>query len=268
MYYGAAVLLHFVIPSMISVKYLQPNKTQSASHVKRDALRSFVPLVVKGISLYVAEVLHRKGFGVMKDTSVFPIQTLFKNSSDLLYLVSLLLLMDLFHDTWFYFSHRFLHSRWMMKHVHFMHHESNTPSAFTGYSFHWQVPFGVMLFAIPLTCVITYRVEAVTVFSVAVAEIFVFPIPFEIHRIYELWMILIHVGGHCGYEIFPFVPYLGMLLWLCFGGTKDASRWLNDVEHHDIHHRSPHYHFSLYFTHWDYIMGSMHPAYVKSRAQV
>lgn len=116
--------------------------------------------------------------------------------------------------------------------------------------------------------VMTYvcRAEAIVVFSVAVAEIFLFPIPVQVLRIYELWMIIIHIGGHCGYEFFPLVPHAGVLLWACFGGTSAGSRWLNDVEHHDIHHRSPCHHFSLYFTHWDFIMGSMHPGYVKSRA--
>ena len=104
------------------------------------------------------------------------------------------------------------------------------------------------------------------VFSVGVVEMFLFPVPFVVHRTYELWMIMIHVGGHCGYEIFPFVPHFSLAVWACLGGTKQASLWLNDVEHHDIHHRSPCHHFSLYFTHWDFIMGSIHPSYVKTRA--
>lgn len=33
------------------------------------------------------------------------------------------------------------------------------------------------------------RFEALLVFSVAVAEIFIFPIPLALHRVYELWMV-------------------------------------------------------------------------------
>lgn len=49
----------------------------------------------------------------------------------------MIILLDLLHDSWFYFSHRFLHNPWMLRNVHYMHHQSTMPSAFTGYSFHW-----------------------------------------------------------------------------------------------------------------------------------
>ena len=61
--------------------------------------------------------------------------------------------------------------------------------------------------------------EAMIMFSNAVAEIFIFPIPLALHRIYELWMIAIHVGGHCGFEMFPFIPHMGQLLWVLSGNT-------------------------------------------------
>jgi sterol desaturase/sphingolipid hydroxylase (fatty acid hydroxylase superfamily) len=39
------------------------------------------------------------------------------------------------------------------------------------------------------------------------------------------------------------------------------SPLLNTVQHHDLHHRHPRLHFSLYFTHWDRLMGTLHPRY-------
>ena len=36
---------------------------------------------------------------------------------------------------------------------------------------------------------------------------------------------------------------------------------LNTVQHHDMHHRFPTRHFSLYFTHWDRWCGTEHPGY-------
>ena len=87
------------------------------------------------------------------------------------------------------------------------------------------------------------------------------------HRFYELWMILIHVGGHCGFEFFPFVPHVGAVLWGALGANQEWSQLLNDVEHHDFHHQSPSHHFSLYYTHWDHLLGTMHPAYLKARRQ-
>ena len=100
-------------------------------------------------------------------------------------------------------------------------------------------------------------------FSNAVVELFIFPIPLMLHRVYELWMISIHVGGHCGFEMFPFVPHMGQLLWVLSGQSKRVRWALNDVHHHDIHHRYPGYHYSLYFTHWDALLGTLHPEWVK-----
>ena len=48
------------------------------------------------------------------------------------------------------------------------------------------------------------------------------------------------------------------------GGFQPCAA-LNTVRHHDMHHRFPTRHFSLYFTHWDRWCGTEHPAY---RAQV
>jgi sterol desaturase/sphingolipid hydroxylase (fatty acid hydroxylase superfamily) len=40
-----------------------------------------------------------------------------------------------------------------------------------------------------------------------------------------------------------------------------SNPYLNTVQHHDLHHRHPRLHFSLYFTHWDRLMGTLHPSY-------
>jgi Delta7-sterol 5-desaturase len=67
-------------------------------------------------------------------------------------------------------------------------------------------------------------------------------------------------GGHAGYEICPFIPTLEQLAWFACGGRKPA-KGLNTVLHHDMHHRYPTKHFSLYFTHWDRLMSTLHPKY-------
>lgn len=58
-------------------------------------------------------------------------------------------------------------------------------------------------------------------------------------------------GGHIGYELAPFIPSMESLLCLLWNGTARPSGALNTVRHHDMHHRYPNKHFSLYFTHWD-----------------
>lgn len=70
-------------------------------------------------------------------------------------------------------------------------------------------------------------------------------------------------GGHAGYEIAPFVPSLEGLVVLLLGGARAARPCgaLNTVRHHDMHHRYPRSHFSLYMTHWDWLCGTEHPDY-------
>lgn len=67
-------------------------------------------------------------------------------------------------------------------------------------------------------------------------------------------------GGHAGYEMAPFIPTLEGLLTLACRGLRPCPA-LNTVQHHDMHHRFPNRHFSLYFTHWDRICGTLHPTY-------
>jgi lathosterol oxidase len=43
----------------------------------------------------------------------------------------------LWGDMHFYFSHRLLHSKWLYRNVHKYHHESYNPTPFSGLSMHW-----------------------------------------------------------------------------------------------------------------------------------
>jgi lathosterol oxidase len=58
----------------------------------------------------------------------------------------------------------------------------------------------------------------------------------------------------------PFIPSVEALAWAAlFGGRPSPA--LNTVQHHDLHHRYPKVHFSLYMTHWDRWLGTEHPEY-------
>ena len=51
----------------------------------------------------------------------------------LYYLIAALLL---WHDFYFYWTHRLLHSRWLFRRVHGVHHRSRNPSPWAAYAFH------------------------------------------------------------------------------------------------------------------------------------
>jgi lathosterol oxidase len=70
------------------------------------------------------------------------------------------------------------------------------------------------------------------------------------------------LSRHAGYEMAPFIPTcVGVVSLLIRGGNRAPPKALNTVQHHDMHHRYPTKHFSLYFTHLDRIFGTLHPSY-------
>lgn len=227
-YYLPALVMHVVVPKCTAVRPLPPRGKRNTD-AWRDAKRSLVPVAIKAAVWKGVEMLHRKGVGKLYDGTWSWMQAILTWAA-----------LDLIHDTWFYWAHRLLHWRPLYKHVHYIHHESRTPNAFTGYSFHWF--------------------EAVLVFLNEVSVVFLFPIHTELHRVYHMFTTLIHIGGHVGYEVAPYIPSLEQCMVAAFSG-KTPCKYLNTVLHHDMHHRFPSRHFSLYFTHWDQAMGTMHESY-------
>lgn len=140
------------------------------------------------------------------------------------------MVMILFHDFYFYWSHRFMHLKAVYKHVHKVHHLSTNPSPWAAHSFHplealiQTVPFNIMVMTLPLH-------PAVIAF-------------FMIH------MIVRDVMGHLGYEFFP----KGFLKSKWFN-------WLTSTTHHNLHHKNFHSNYGLYFSWWDNWMGTTDKAY-------
>lgn len=137
----------------------------------------------------------------------------------------------IFHDAYFYWTHRVIHHPKLYKLFHLTHHRSHSPTPFTAYSFH------------PLEAAVNYA-------FVPVALLF---IPTHGQALYIVLTIMIFKNalGHCGYEVFPRqwakLPVLG---------------WLTTVTHHDMHHERGTGNYGLYFTWWDRWMGTEHANYL------
>jgi sterol desaturase/sphingolipid hydroxylase (fatty acid hydroxylase superfamily) len=230
-YYLSCFMLHDVTPKIFPVKTVyRPGERKDEA--REDALRSFGALSVKAGVLWLVEELQDRGY-----TQLYtgPVATY----EGWAYLLFTIMVLDYLHDTWFYWTHYLLHWRPLYKYVHYMHHRPRAPTAYTGYAFH--------------------PVEGAVVFANEIIVTLLFPIHASLHRWYHLFTTIIHTGGHCGYEIAPFIPTLVGMFNLVLRGEK--NRWLNTVQHHDLHHSFPGRHFSLYFTHWDRWMGTMHESY-------
>ena len=203
-------------------------------HAARDAARSLAPIAVKAGIFSLVEWLERQGWSWLYSG---PLDTSLRGWA---YIALCVFLLDYLHDAWFYWTHRLLHVPFLYRHVHFIHHESREPTPFSGYSFHYA--------------------EAALVFANEVLVCFLFPLHAEFHRAYHLFMSLVHCGGHAGYEIHPFIPTIEQVVWVLARGCALAPG-LNTVLHHELHHKYPQGHYSLYFTHWDRLCGTEHLGY-------
>ena len=150
---------------------------------------------------------------------------------DVPYLIATIVGILLFHDAFFYWTHRMIHHRSMFSWVHSLHHKSVEPTVWAGYAFTPTEAFiNGMVVPIWLTFVPSHS-----------GMIF----GFLAH------MIMRNAMGHCGYELFP----RNMPGHRFFGV-------LTNVFHHDLHHRDiERGNFGLYFTFWDRWMGTEHPDY-------
>ena len=136
----------------------------------------------------------------------------------------------LFHDTYFYWTHRAMHHAKFYKRFHLTHHRSYSPTPFTAYSF-----------AVG---------EAIVEYAYVPLMLLVLPLHGSALATILLIMIFKNALGHCGYEIFP------------RGATRHWFwKHFTTVTHHDMHHEKGGGNFGLYFTWWDKWMGTEHANY-------
>ena len=138
--------------------------------------------------------------------------------------VSLVLCLFL-HDTWFYWTHRWMHRPRVFRVFHAVHHASRPPTAWAAMSFH------------PL--------EAVTGAVVIPALAFLVPIHVAVLGMLLTIMTVMGITNHMGWEIFP-----RRLVESRFG------TWLITASHHHRHHENYRCNYGLYFRVWDHLCGT------------
>ena len=137
----------------------------------------------------------------------------------------------LWHDTWFYWTHRAMHLPALYKRVHLAHHRSVTPTPFAAYAFSAS--------------------EAVVEAAFLPIWLFIVPTSLVATFLFLNIMIVRNVVGHAGVELHP----RGWIYW-------PIVRWLNTTVHHDLHHAGRFdRNFGLYFRFWDRAMGTEHVDY-------
>lgn len=136
------------------------------------------------------------------------------------YLPVSLLISMLIHETYYYWLHRWMHRPLVFKLLHKVHHDSNTTSAWTAFSFH---PLEGLLQAIilPLTIMVLPMHVYVLLFQLTL-------------------MTFSSVINHLEIETYPANFH-----------RHAIGKWLIGATHHSLHHKQFKYNFGLYFTFWD-----------------
>jgi Delta7-sterol 5-desaturase len=152
---------------------------------------------------------------IYDDASAYPLWYL--PFSVLLYLFA--------HDTWFYWTHRWMHTPRLFKAAHAVHHASRPPTAWAAMSFHpWEALTGAVV--IPLL---------------------VFAIPIHVGALGVVLSVMTVMGvtNHMGWELFP--------RWMVEGAI---GRWIITATHHQRHHAEYRSNYGLYFRFWDRLCGT------------
>jgi sterol desaturase/sphingolipid hydroxylase (fatty acid hydroxylase superfamily) len=123
-------------------------------------------------------------------------------------------------ETYYYWIHRWMHHPSVFRLVHKVHHDSNTTSPFTSFSFH---PLEGLLQAIVLPGILLFL-----------------PLHPVVILINLLIMTFSSVINHLNIEVYP----------EHFHNHK-LGRWLIGASHHALHHKQFKFNFGLYFTFWD-----------------
>lgn len=132
-------------------------------------------------------------------------------------------LMAVVHDSYYYWAHRLMHTRWLFKHVHRLHHQFTNPSPFAAYAFH------------PGEIVIEVAVIGIMVF--------IFPLHPIAIAAYITILTYLNVISHLGFELYS---------------SKWLHRFFITSTHHNMHHSHVNGNFMLYFNFWDWLMGTNH----------
>lgn len=217
----AFFLIWKLLGSRLAHKYIQPEHRPNAGNIRHEikySLMTFFIFGLVGIFMYEA---NRNGWTrIYRDV----------NEYGWAYFVFSVFLTIVIHDTYFYWTHRWMHWKKIFKYVHLVHHRSTNPTPWAAFSFH------------PLEAIVEAGIVPLVAFTMPIHPGALF--------LFLLYMTFLNVLGHLGYELFP------------AGFTRSRwTFWHNTSTHHNMHHRYFNCNYGLYFNLWDRWMKTNHRNY-------
>lgn len=219
--YAASLFVLFVTGTLVTkLNSRHPErkiqKRESSSMVSDDIRSSSIQLMVTSACLTIGITAQNAGW-----TLVDPVELSWW-SVPMFFVISLIL-----HDTWFYWGHRILHTRFFYR-FHSPHHRNITPTV-------WSNDAGS-------------TVDTLFAHTYYAVIVFIVPIPATVLLLHRLFDQVSAAIGHSGYEH--------------FAGATARKPWpLLCTTFHDQHHQYFLYNYANYFSTWDRICGTVHPDY-------
>jgi lathosterol oxidase len=224
---GVLAVVYYILPAGIfywrfyirnhhSYNKIQPSRP-SRKQINREVRLSLLSVCIFAIMVTFTVAMFQQGH-----------TRLYLEFSKYGYLYTLIspFILVIIHDIYFYWTHRWLHTKTMFSKVHRVHHQSISPTPWAIYAFH------------PIEAFIQIAIYSIIVF--------ILPLHPVVLALVFFYSAIANAGGHCGFE---FTPGSWKNHWL--------FRYNNSVSHHDLHHSAFTVNYSLYFNIWDRLMGTM-----------
>lgn len=152
------------------------------------------------------------------------------NEYGIMYFILSVVAMIVLHDAYFYWTHRFMHLKWVYPIVHKFHHKSLNPSPWAAHA--------------------TSPWESAMSGFILVIFVMIFPTHWLALTLFVGYMTVWNVFGHNGFEMYP-------------RGFSQSwfGKWNTTVTHHNLHHKYFHGNYGIYFNWWDRWMGTEREEY-------
>lgn len=194
-----------------------PDKAQFRNEVRW----SLITASIFAVAGTITAILWQKGYTQLYTSD---------DKYGLLYLPVSLFISMLLHETYYYWLHRWMHKPSVFRIIHKTHHDSNTTSAWTAFSFH---PIEGLLQAIILPAIIIFLPMHVSVLLLQLTL-----------------MTFSSVINHLEIESYPANFHKHII-----------GKWIIGATHHSLHHKQFRYNYGLYFTFWDKIINTESPKF-------
>ncbi len=221
---GALAGLLWLLPAGWIAARRLQSKLASRSDRVREIAYSLQTVLIFALTGYAVHAAARHGLVTIKRG--LP-------ADELVQAGATLLLMIVAHDAYFYWTHRAMHHRLLFRFCHRTHHRSHTPTPWAAYAFDWPEAIVQAMF-LPLFVLFV-------------------PVHGIVSYLFLTHMIVRNVMAHAGVELFP----------RGWAGSRWLG-WMTATTHHDQHHATSRWNYGLYFTWWDWLMGTEHPDYVRT----